>query len=368
MSLITGCTIFVLVILCYGNLTQTYQKQKTNLQKTAPSHVIFLFAAGLIVVSTLRYGFIDTYAYKEMYLRSRDNLKYVASGAGWDIEEGWLRLLYYLNYISRSPKLMLFLSALIINGSLAKICKKYAEQPLFSLFLYYCLLFMDTNNGLRQMVAMAIVVLAFPLLEKKKYGWYVLCVILAYQLHNSAIVCLIIMLAVVGKTFNIRTKLAVLVGLVFLISPQIVTAYMSEVFADSQYSDYLDIVNGMSIWRALVTGVVPLVFVFLALHPKRKETLQCSKADSILINLTIINSLFVLMGTYMAYWNRFAFYTFYAPIVILPKLVKHTFGEKQYNKIIQPLMVVLYFVYFLYNVSVNQRYGALDKFYIEWWC
>lgn len=369
MALIVFCTVCILLVMAFGSTRQYCIEYEDGSYRIVPtSGVVFCFVATLVLVSTLRYGFIDTYAYKEMYVLSNHNWDYIFTGAGWGIEAGWLFLMYLLNFVSASPKLMLFLGALIINTAYAKVCKKYSEQALFSLFLYFCLMYLDTNNGLRQMVAMAIIMLAFPHLERGRYVQYLFFIFLAYQLHNSAIVCLAIVAASIGKAFNLRTKLALALGLLFVVAPGMVMGYIDNIFQDSQYNYYLDMKLGMSIWRALVTGVVPLALAILYMNKQRRLGIGFDRAECILLNITIINSMFVLMGTYMQYWNRFAFYTFYAPIVMLPKMARGVFGDKAYSKTVKPLMIILYFIYFAYNIYSNTISGALDKFYIEWWC
>ena len=59
-----------------------------------------------------------------MYTESRGDLNYVYSEP-WGVESGWLLFLYYLNYLSASPKLMLFIVALLINLAYVFLAKKY---------------------------------------------------------------------------------------------------------------------------------------------------------------------------------------------------------------------------------------------------
>ena len=326
-----------------------------------------------VIVSTLRYGFIDTYAYKEMYRLSAGNWSYIFTGAGWGIETGWLFVNYCLNCISSSPKLILFLTALIINAAYMEAAQRYSEDACISFFLFFCLMYLDTNNGMRQMTAAAIVILAFPLLENRKYIPFILCVLAAYQMHNSAIVWLIIAAAVIGRPFNIRTFGALALAIAFLFMPDVITGLISDALSDSQYNYYLDMKGGMRLARALVTGVVPGIFTIVYYIRQKREGYEFEYSESLLINLTIINTMFILMGTYMQYWNRFAFYTFFAPIVLMPKLTRKVFGDEGYYCGIKTIMILLYFAYFSYNIYSNSGApgagsDALQKFYIEWWC
>lgn len=373
MLLISICTILMLIgFLSASNMQYEIQldngEMRRRLQKT---DAIFL-AGVLIVVSTLRYGFIDTYAYKYMYQAVRNDYDKIFTGFGWGIETGWLFLNYVLNYISRSPKLILFLSALVINLAFMKSAQKYSEDACLSFFLYYCLIYLDTNNGLRQMVAAAIVVLALPLLERKKYVPFAFWILVAYQMHHSAIVWFVIALAVVGEPFNIRIKAALGIGILFLFIPEAVTGLIDTALEDSQYNSYLDMRGGMRFARAIVTGIIPCVFSVMY-YIKWKRIRKTTKQDALIFNLTIINTMFVLMGTYMQYWNRFTFYTFFAMISTIPRAVRGTVSDRIYYQIVRPAMMVLYFAYFCYNIYSNSGLpgassDALQMFYVEWWC
>lgn len=370
MLLISICAALTLSILFYAALT----KRKVPCDSmgldghwkwTVNKAAFFGAMMVLVLTSTLRYGFIDTYAYKEMYLLSRNDLDYVYS-APYDVEAGWLYFCYLLNYISSSPKIMLFVSALIINLAYFLLIKKYSCDPAFSALIFFCLMYMDTNNGLRQMVASAIIILAFPLLTKKKlhcYLLYALIVLLMRQFHESVIVCLLIPLAVVGKPLNNRMKAALLVCAVFLISPGLVNTYLGDVFADSKYLKYLDANNGMGAMRAFIVGVLPAAFALLYITHRPK--INIGWEEGILLNLLLINSVFVLMGLDMQYWARIAFYTQFAPIVLMPKLVYQTFAWNQ-RSFIKIVAILCYLIFFAYNIYVNIAYGAMDQFYIDW--
>lgn len=375
MRLIIFCTILMILGFIYASPRQKVLELENGERRRLlrKSSAIYL-AAVLVIISTLRYGFVDTYAYKHMYEAVRNNYDYIYTGAGWNVEIGWLFLNYVLNFISRSPKLMLFLSALIINVAFMKSAQRYSEDACLSFFLYFCLLYLDTNNGVRQMVSAAIVILAIPVLLRKKYLLFLLLVLIAFQLHNSAIVWIIIMVAAVGKPLNIRTLLALALGVLFLFIPGAVTGLINDTLEFGHYNGYLEWQGGMKLARALVTGILPGGLSVYYYFMKKREGYDFNPAESMMLNLVVINTMFVLMGTYMQVWNRFAFYTFFAMIAMIPKLVREVFGNGTYYKgRLRTIMIALYFLYFCYNLYTNSGLpgagsDSLQKFYIEWWC
>lgn len=365
MYLIIICTLFIFLTLFYGKVNQkTLIDPNGEARQVTTGRVLLAFALILVVTSTLRYGFIDTYAYKIMYTESRGDMNYVYSEP-WGVESGWLLFLYYLNYLSASPKLMLFIVALLINFAYMILAKKYSSDAIFSLAVYFCVNFMDTNNGVRQVFSSAIIMLAFPLLLNKKYILYALLVYVASWFHESAIYVLIIALACVGKPFNLRIILVLIMAIVFLAVPSLVNSVLQETVLNEKYDMYMSMSNGMGPIRCIVIGAVPLVFAILFMLKRRSNNEKISGSDGLLLNMTILNSALYIMGLYMQYWARLAFYTSFAPIIFLPKMIDVVCGKK-HAKAVKILAFSLYLTFFAYNLYVNIAYGAISDFYISW--
>ncbi|NLT13725.1 MAG: EpsG family protein [Clostridiales bacterium] len=371
MLLISLCTILIFVVLLVGfKSSRVIHGEKIGFdgeyRLVAGKGVLIAFTLVLVLTSTVRYGFIDTYAYKIMYTSVRNNLSYVDTN-GWGIEAGWLYFLYALNFISSNPKLMLFLSALIINAAFVKVTGKYSSDVCFSLLIYFSLTYLNTNNGLRQYVAAAITILAFPLLQRKKLSGYILYslfVALAYQMHRSAIVCIPLLFVAYGKPLNLRTVAALGLGLFFLISPGTINEYLADLFSESKYASYLDMTHGMGFLRALITGIIPGVLALIYVISVKRRGAELPPIESMLLNVLFMNVLFILMGLKMQYWARLGFYTSFASGIMMPKLIYHLTGKRNY-KFIRLITAVCYLIFFGYNIYVNIGYGAMDSFQID---
>ena len=87
--------------------------------------------------------------------------------------------------------------------------------------------------------------------------------------------------------------------------------------------------------------------------------------EGILINIIFVNTMFIMMGSYMQYWNRMGFYTAFAPIVLLPKLAYDMFVRNQ-RSIVKGIAIFCYGLFFAYNIYVNIGYGAINDFYFSW--
>lgn len=371
MLLISVCSIVFFLLMIMGYATQ---KKVSLVEEGFPdsnvyyvnNQTYFFVFLLLVSVSTLRFGFIDTYAYKDVY-KLCANYDYVTNSNVHDMEEAWYYLNYALNQISHSPKMIIGLTAILVIGSYVFIIKKYSTDPLFSLILFFCLQYLDTNNGMRQMLAASIVIIAYHLLLQKKlwcYIGFVLLVFIGMQFHESAKITFVIALLVMGKSLNIRTLATFLISLVFVAAPSAFRSTFEQLFAEDSYADYiLGAARGMGEMRGIVVAVVPLIFTFIYVKMVKKE--QITPTDSLMINMVVINSVFVLMGLTMQFWARLAFYTSFAPMIMMPKYINVLFPQK-YRSILKPIIIVLYFIFFAYNIYKNVGYGSMDAFYASW--
>ncbi|MCQ2516606.1 MAG: EpsG family protein [Saccharofermentans sp.] len=371
MSLVTFCVIGISIVLFFAS----YQQQvETNVDSGFDNDWKFnidtkyyvLFALILIFASTVRHGYIDTFAYKEMYINSRDNLVYVNS-APWGVERGWLYLCYYLNYISASPNLILLVASVSIIAVYMFIIKQYSSDPVFSLLVFFCLYYMDTNNGIRQLFAAAICLIGFDLLLNKTIKstvLFVLLVLFSMIFHQSTYVCFIIAITVLGNPLNKRTVAAIGLGGLFLLFPSYFNSHFAEFFSESKYLGFLDYSNGMSFFRALVVGIIPAAFSAHYLYICQRNNIEIDYKEGVLINFVFVNSMFTLMGLNMQYWARMSFYTSFASVILLPKLFYMSFTNNQ-RSLIKGLALACYFLFFAYNIYVNIGYGSIGDFYFD---
>ena len=163
-----------------------------------------------------------------------------------------------------------------------------------------------------------------------------------------------------------KVIIALMACVVFLLFPNIINEFLKEATIDSKYNHYLNNNAGMGIIRCFIISILPLVLSIIYYAKRKKSGLDINKEEGLLINMLIINSALYLMGLYMQYWARLAFYTSFAPIVLMPKLIESVFSKKD-RKWVKIIAYICYFIFFVYNIYVNITYGAIADFRVEWW-
>jgi len=372
MQLIQSCTMLVFLVLWLSTIKAPITKRVNavlNDQRQITwlfprRYVMVTFAAILIVVYTYKYGFVDTASYRSMYAAVRTyswtDMRTNPNG----VEVGWLLFLRLLNLISTDSKLMLFVGGSIIICGFLYTINRYSVDVSFSMIIFYFTMFLDLNNGMRQYVATAFIVLGFQFVIQRRFLPYLLMVIIASFCHNSAIFCLLFYFLANGKVFNKKIVISIGISLVFMIIPSLFTGILTIIFSGTNYSYYISAGSGMRVWRLLVS-IVPSIMVLLISCRINHKDIAMTVSDSVFANLILINTIFCVLGLRSWIFVRMCFYTGLIVALFIPQLIKLLFREKD-TRIVKVLAFTSYFIFFCYNLHVNNIYGNMHDFYLAW--
>ena len=237
------------------------------------------------------------------------------------------------------------------------IFRKYSTDYWISMFLFV----VSTDylswmfNGMRQFIATTMIFAAFDLMVKRKHIPFILVVLLAAQIHGSAILMLPLAYIMHGPALNKKTILMIL-GVVLII-PFIdrFTPILDLLLEDTQYSNTMtdelwSADDGTNPIRVLVYSVPALVAIFGARYIRH--------ADDPVMNMCV-NASFITMALYLVsmvtsgiYVGRLPIYTTLHGYVALPWMIDAIF-EKTSAKLIKFLMICFYLVFFYYQCHVT---------------
>ena len=203
---------------------------------------------------------------------------------------------------------------------------------------------------------MALVTLAFPYLQKKKWLPYYLIVFAAMLVHTYAIAFAVLPLFR-NRPWSAFTFLFVLATVVLMMNfEEAITAFMEQAndlgktLADYEVFDD----HTINLFRLAVYAVPPLISLAF-----RKWILHdSSRMDHILIHMSIISLAFMSMGTQAGanMFGRMGNYFELGTICILPKMLKKTFDEKSYW-LVTALACVCFLGFFVYANAISMDFG-----------
>lgn len=161
----------------------------------------------------LQYGYSNGYLGMFEFIAKQD-WKSVFHNSFLNYEKGYVIFNKLLGHISQDEQFLLFTCAFISIAAFTYLIYKYSKFPFLSIIIYLGLpCFLMVFSGLRQALAIAITILSFQFIQKKKPIQFIVVVIIATLFHSSAIIFLL-----AYPCYYIRTDKSVLkIGSILLL-------------------------------------------------------------------------------------------------------------------------------------------------------
>lgn len=257
-----------------------------------------------------------------------------------------LRVLLGYDY---SPYLAVL--AIIQAVSVIILFRKYSVNYIWSIFFfiasadYISWMF----NGIRQFMAVSILIFGTAFMLKKKWFPLIIIVLIASTMHQSALIMLPFIIIAQGKPWNKKTLLF-MAGIVLAMAfVSRFTGMMDDVLQRTQYaamvSDYTEWQDdGTHPLRVLVYSA-PAILAFV--YRKQIEEYD-EPVISFCINMSIISAAlyFLSMVTSGIFIGRLPIYASLYSYILLPWELEYLFGSNR--KLVKIMAVVFYLVYYYY--------------------
>lgn len=211
----------------------------------------------------------DTNNYLEAFSDFRD-INYGEEGEKV-LEFGFQYLLIILRRITHNPQSLLITLGILTFISLYRFIKQTASNWCLALYFFICLgFFQFVMSGIRQSMAIEIMLLAYPLIKKKKLFPYMLMVVVASLFHRSAIVCAPLYF-IANMTVNRRNTTMMIVVMTILFF-----------FSDTILLTTADVMNYVYGIERTDNGHVFLLIVLLITYfaYKNKEIILSSQSET----------------------------------------------------------------------------------------
>lgn len=314
----------------------------------------------LSLFAGLRTNYNDTANYIGSFRSASTLAAFVGKAENLNPLKNPLFLFYqsFLRTITDNPQIFVFSLALLDQILLIRFFKRYSDNFLFSIFLYFTLgTFVFSLAAMKQITAMAVLTLCFPYLEKKQWGRYYLVVLAAMLIHTYAMAFAVLPLFRT-KPWGLFTFLFIaVIGVVMVNFETAITAFMEqandlgktladyEVFSDA----------GINIFRLGVYAVPPLISLVF----RRWVLREASGMDHVFIHMSIISLAFMSLGTQAGanMFGRMANYFEMATICCLPKMLKKTFDERSYRFVMR-VACVCYLGFFVYANAIHGNFDG----------
>lgn len=257
--------------------------------------------------------------------------------------------------IGNHVRIYFFIIALLQAICVISLYRKYSSDYVMAIFIFVTCLdyFSYMQNGVRQFTAVAILLFATPFLLEKKYARYILLVLLASTMHQSALLMIPIALIVQGKAWNIRTIIMLIVALIAVTFVGQFTEILDNLLSETQYTN---VVNDWQQWqddgtnpfRVMVFSVPTLLSIFGYKYIKAANDPVINMATNMSI---VCTGLYVIsMFTSGIFIGRLPIYaSMYSMGILLPWEIYNMF-TKESVKIVKLGMIVGFISFYYYQI------------------
>lgn len=314
----------------------------------------------LVLFAGLRTSYNDTWNYMSAYKSAPDLRAFFSNAKNLNPFVNPLFYLYQscLKSLGCSAQMLVLTSAAFSQICFLRFIKRYSANFTFSIFIFFTLgTYAFTLAAIKQVLGMAVLTIAFPLLEQRKYIKYYWVVFVAMLFHTYALAFVILPLFTVRPWKSFTFFFVAITVIVMLNFEDAITAFMEqandlgktlaefEVFGDAT----------INIFRLGVYAVTPLIsFVF-----QHWVFNKSSKTDHVLVHMSIISFAFMCMGTQAGanMFGRMGNYFELGMICILPQMLARIFEKRSY-RLISGLACVCFMGFFVYANAVKLSFDV----------
>lgn len=208
---------------------------------------------------------------------------------------------------------------------------------------YFCFL-----NGLRQMLAVSIILFSIKYIQNRNIVKFILCMVIAVMIHYSVLVFAPMYFVFNKKWTNFKMVIAIIIA--FILS-SFISDLLIKIIAHTKYSWYLD-----SIYKAERKGIIMIlinivILIFAMIFNKNEKNEIYIKLQF----LAVITTAFIgkIPIAHRLLWN------FGLPSIILIPNVIACQKSKRTRIISNILLFVVYMIYFFYTIGIKNSNNVL---------
>jgi len=341
-----GIVYIVLLGVCLFLINKSYKSEKKS----------YLYA--VIILLTLVVGFrdysvgIDTINYKDGY----DLILFGKSRYFYGVEESYKIIISIILKIVPNVRFLFLFTAFVTNYCIVVRVWSFRNiaSPTFAFFVFYAVLFFYEFNISRQMVAVAMVFYGTKFLQERKYGLYIIFIIIASFFHKSALLALSFFAVELLLWKYLDSKQKRLIGISLMLTP-VAFVYINDYFnSKAKYFEVSNVNIGMMQIAKTLLLLLVVLLEYKKIFSKNKDTddrvLYCQKSLTIYY---LIGNLLSYLGYFYNTLDRIGLYYSIFEGVFWSVSISNI--AKKENKSIIRFCVCFLEIYILFNAI---KYGG----------
>lgn len=269
------------------------------------------------------------------------------TGTASDRFEFLARLIYGVAVFFNSPLVFFIITGIIIYGLSFLAIYKYTNRPFIGFWLYWGCLYLFTLNGIRQAIAISIVLYAYQFIKDRAFFKYMLMIFIAFLFHKSAVLC--ICFYPLYHYCSIITT--IFISIILIICSRILINYLFEAFAPHQLHAIHGYFSGGG-YKLFFHLCIIIIVLFFQVQTKYFD----SESRHLLPILILGVTLPFVFGLHFGI--RLSFYCLIFEVVLLP----HLFQNQKIKNFYKVAIILLFIIYPLVSIFRSSLHPIKDEF------
>lgn len=328
---------------------KAHNNKIANYSKNVSSVFAVMSCLPLLIVMAIRKGVgTDYWSYRIWF----------SSGNRGDLEIGFKTLNNILNFVFGDPQSIYIVCAVIICGFYFYMIYKESVSPIYSVLLFVISKdYFIAMNGMRQYVAGAIAMMAFPYFKKRDWKKSLLIIFIAFLFHRSVVI-LAVLYIIMDIDIHPAWAVGAFAGLV-LFSNTIKSVVFPILVKIGFYSKYFSTTShynnseGEYNWHTIL--IFMCFFILLAYEYKKVKTNQNLK----LVYSAVLISLFIASTGSILPLNahRMTWYMNSVLVLYIPEATR-SLSDKRLRMIVDAMIIFAFTVTTLIDI-LNGNQGVI---------
>ncbi len=322
---------------------------------------LIVLVIALTLFAGLRTAYNDTNTYINMYELSVTVKEYwEQSPELLDNPLFYTMQSFFRHNVSESANVFFSCIALFSFASILRFIKKYSENFVFSILLFFALgLCISHIAAMKQCLAIAILTYALDALIKKKNLLFIALVFLAMLFHTYAIMFIVLPIFT-EKPWTFVTYVSIAAILIVLLTfESTITGFLEyaddlgKEIAEDQVMD----TAGINLFRLAVFGVLPVIsFIFQAYTAD-----EGTRTENLFTNMSLLSFFVMSLGIFSAanLFGRSAIYFEIGTIIIFPWIINKIFDKKTSTFILSLASICFIAFYTFANLDFSLNYSSM---------
>lgn len=270
-------------------------------------------------------------------------LKSIFINDPYQFEYGYILFNKLLSLISQNPQTILYAEATVCVSCVSYFIYKNSKKTFDSIIYFICLgSMMFMLSGFRQSIAMSICLISVEFIKEKKLIPFLICILLAYSFHQSAIIFLISYF-IINSNFKLKHNLFLIsIFMVVLLFNEQIILIANRLF-NRNYSGYVG-----SSFNGIMYIVIYIIIILMSLITKKEN----NNDNKISLNMTILSSIFFVFGYFIEISQRISWYYLFGVSSALPNIYSLVSNKKS-ALIIRVMFLTLAIAIFVHRFSNN---------------